>query len=73
MSDEAANAGERRLLFHLEQLRATRVEPSRDLSASVLRSARWQRMIRPYLSAAGGIAAAAGEAAVLSFARRGRP
>ena len=73
MSDEAASASERRLLAHLEQLRAARIEPSRELAARVLRHARWQRMARPYLSAAGGIAAAAGDAARLSFARRGRP
>jgi hypothetical protein len=73
MSDEAASASERRLLAHLEQLRAARIEPSRELATRILRNARWQRVARPYLSAVGGIAAAAGDAARLSLARRGRP
>ena len=73
MSGEAADgvsASEQRLLAHLEQLRAARLEPSTELVASVARSARWQRVVRPYLSAAGGIAAAAGDAARLPFAQR---
>ena len=75
MSDETADrggAGKKRLLAHLEQLRDARLEPSRGLAASVVRSARWQRAVRPYLSAAGGLAAAAGHAARLRFAGRGR-
>ena len=75
MSDEAADrmsAGEQRLLAYLGQLRDARLEPSRGLAASVVRSARWQRAARPYLSAAGGLVAAAGDAARLRLAGRGR-
>jgi hypothetical protein len=74
MSDEAVeSAGERRLLAHLEQLRAARLEPSHELAPSVVRSARGQRALRANLSAAGGHAGAAADAARMSFASRGRP
>jgi len=52
---------ERRLLRWIAELPAP--EPTRDLVAAVVRSARWQRSVRPYLAAIGMLADAAGAGA----------
>lgn len=55
--DEADTPAERRLGQHLELLRAQGPKPGRDLVRRVVRSARWQRILRPPLRVAGMIAA----------------
>jgi hypothetical protein len=58
---EELTPAERRLLRWIAELPAP--EPTRDLVAGVVRSARWQRSVRPYLEAIGAIAEAAGAGA----------
>ncbi len=59
MSDEGHEAGtpaERRLDEHLGLLRVEGPQAGRDLVRRVVRSARWQRIVRPALRVAGMIA-----------------
>ena len=49
---------ERRLLDHLGGLREHPPEADEQLVNAVMRSVRWQGAVRPYLSAAGGLATA---------------
>ncbi len=59
MSDEPYETdipAERGLERHLELLRSDGPEPGRDLVRRVVRSARWQRVLRPPLRVAGMIA-----------------
>ena len=53
----APSPAELRLLHHLEVLRSDAPEPATELLAAVVGSARWQREVRPYLVATGGLAA----------------
>ena len=53
----APSPAELRLLHHLQVLQADAPEPTAELLAAVLRSVRWQREVRPYLVATGGLAA----------------
>lgn len=54
--DVADTLAERRLDEHLGLLRAEGPEPGRELVRRVVRSARWQRILRPPLRVAGMIA-----------------
>jgi hypothetical protein len=54
--DDARSPAEERLLRHLAGLRSQAPEPSRELSASVIRTVRWQGSVRPYLVATGSLA-----------------
>jgi hypothetical protein len=64
MSDEpgrdAATPAERRLLDHLDDLRADRPTPGTGLVPAVVRSARWQRAVRPYALSFGRLVGAIG-------------
>jgi hypothetical protein len=62
---EALSPAERRLLHHLQVLRADAPEPTAELSAAVLGSVHWQRELRPYLVASGGLAAGLAAAAAV--------
>jgi hypothetical protein len=57
-------AAEQRLLTYLEALRSRPPQASDELVTTVLRSARWQALARPYLVATGGMGAALAAAAV---------
>ena len=60
---DAPSAAELRLLHHLQVLRAHAPEPTAELLASVVGSVRWQREVRPYIVATGGLAAGVAAAA----------
>lgn len=64
MSDErgrdAATPAERRLLDYLDALRADRPTPGTGLVPAVVRSARWQRAVRPYALSFGRLVDAIG-------------
>lgn len=60
---DALSPAEQRLLHHLQVLQAHAPEPNAELSAAVVGSVRWQRDVRPYLVATGGLAAAVAAAA----------
>jgi len=60
---DALSPAELRLLHHLQVLRADAPEPTAELSAAVLGGVRWQREVRPYLVATGGLAAGLAAAA----------
>jgi hypothetical protein len=59
---DAATPAEERLLTHLDELRRHPPEPAGDLASIVVRSARWQRAVRPYLLAVGALAMSVAEA-----------
>jgi hypothetical protein len=50
------------MVVHLESLRVHPPMPPPTLTARVVRRARWQRAVRPYLATAGGMIGAAGAA-----------
>lgn len=52
------NPAERRLEEHLETLRSDHTGPDRSLAARVVRTARWQRVVRVPLRVVGMIAGA---------------
>jgi hypothetical protein len=54
---------EERLLDYLEVLREHPPEPSADIGAAVVRTARWQGAVRPYLGLAGALLGAFAAAA----------
>ena len=58
----AESPAERRLITHLDNLGTHPPEAPPTLTTRVVRSARWQRAIRPYLGTAGGMIGAAGSA-----------
>jgi hypothetical protein len=60
---DALSPAELRLLHHLQVLRADPPEPTAELSAAVVGGVRWQREVRPYLVATGGLAAGVAAAA----------
>jgi hypothetical protein len=49
---------EERLLVYLQGLREHPPEPGVELVTVVLRTARWQALVRPYMAAAGTLAGA---------------
>jgi hypothetical protein len=51
-------SAEQRLLAHLESLREHPPEAGDRLVPGVIRTARWQAAVRPYMSAVGGLVAA---------------
>ena len=51
-------AAEEHLLAHLESLREHPPEADEHLVRGVIRTARWQAAVRPYMSAVGGFATA---------------
>jgi hypothetical protein len=53
---DAASRAEERQQTHLDDLRRHPPEPARELASRVVRTARWQRAARPYLSAVGALA-----------------
>jgi hypothetical protein len=64
MSDDrardAATPAEQRLLGYLDDLRADRPTPGTGLVPAVVRSARWQRAVRPYALSFGRLVGAIG-------------
>jgi hypothetical protein len=64
MSDDrgrdAATPAERRLLDYLDAVRADRPTPGTGLVPAVVRSARWQRAVRPYALSVGRLVVAVG-------------
>lgn len=76
MSDELdmdpETPAEQRLLAYLEGLRDHPPQASGDLVAAVVRTARWQAVARPYLSALGTIAGALGAGVSMLMGTRGR-
>ena len=64
MSDDrggdAATPAERRLLGYLDDLSADRPSPGTGLVPAVVRSARWQRAVRPYALTFGRLVGAIG-------------
>lgn len=73
MSDDApANPAEQRLQEHLLVLREEPPRPSQALTTRIVRHARWQRVVREPLRAAGRLlsAAVSGFAVVTGLRRR---
>jgi hypothetical protein len=58
LDDDPLTDAERRLIDHVAALRRTQPEASDALVAAVVGKARWQAVVRPYLTAAGGLTAA---------------
>lgn len=69
---EDLTPAERRVRELLGQLAGTPVEPGRELAIRVLRTARWQRVVRSVVQASGGVlsAVADGLSLLLPRARR---
>jgi hypothetical protein len=61
---------EQRLLAHLEMLREHPPESDERLVAAVIDTVRWQAAVRPYLSAAGVLAAALATGATVLMGTR---
>ena len=57
---EAATPAERRLLDYLDDLRADRPTPGTGMVPALVRSARWQRAVRPYALSCGRLIGAIG-------------
>ena len=62
LSRDARSPAEQGLIEHLDSLGANPPEPPPGLTTRVVRTARWQSAVRPYLETAGGILGAAGSA-----------
>jgi hypothetical protein len=73
--DEELSAAERRLVEHLEIVRASPPRGDRSLVRRVVRRARWQRALRQPVQIIGAIAAAVveGVAGLLGVGRGRRP
>jgi hypothetical protein len=71
--DSAPTAAERRLGEHLQLLRTAAPDPGRALVPRIVRTARWQRLVREPVRVAGMIAGAAldGLLALVAPGRRG--
>lgn len=72
MSNDAGtdplSPAEERLLAHVRTLQEQPPEPDDELLDSVLRAARWQLVLRPYLVAMGALASAFGIGVSVSLA-----
>jgi hypothetical protein len=66
--NEPLPPAEERLLAHVHALRDHPPKAGDELLESVLRTARWQVVLRPYLAAAGELASAFGSGISASFA-----
>jgi len=69
---EELTPAEKRLREHLDVLRANPPEPDPSLIERVGRAARWQRVVRTPLRAAGMLVAAVGEGVVVLLRGRAR-
>ncbi len=71
-ADEPLTPAERRARDLLAQLAGAPVQPGRELTARVVRAARWQRLVRSALQASGGVLSAAADGVTMLFGARRR-